>query len=107
MEKDCIAWIRGKSLFITKLSLYVDEETLQMLWEFICNDCRCTAVFNNVSRINMINNSYPLQISDMKIVNNKENGWDRDSSYFVRDFEEQQISFYCESFKINAPFISS
>lgn len=56
------------------------------------------AYFYNVSRFNINDMSYPMQISGFDLVSNKKIGWDKSSNYKVLDFEDDKISFYCQDF---------
>ena len=44
--------------------------------------------------------SIPLEIDGFEIVNCLEKGWERDSAYEIRDFEDDRIHFFCEFLKI-------
>ena len=38
---------------------------------------------------------------DIEIINHAQNGWEKDSTYEIRDFEEDHINFFCEYFQID------
>ena len=57
-------------------------------------------IFGNVSKINMSDVSYPFQICGFEIADNSSRGYQSDCRFFVNDYEDGILSFYCESFDI-------
>ncbi len=100
MENNTFFCFQGKNILITNISILGDIANLEMLWEFVFDNYNYSIVFRNVSRINMVDFSYPLQISCLEIESNKEKGWESASNYRIWDFEENSISFFCESFQL-------
>ena len=91
---------RYQAICIYEIMVSSPNGTLHMWWNFTCNNNRYTAIFRNVSRVNIRDWSYPLQICDLEVVDNTKVGWDASSNFFVRDYEEQKLSFYCEKIDI-------
>ncbi len=57
--------------------------------------------FYHVSRFRIGEVSVPLEIHGFEIINHAQNGWEKDSTYEIRDFEEDHINFFCEYFQID------
>lgn len=88
----------NKAFIIRKILLLNEDEKLHMLWECCGQVENFSVIFHNVSRLFISNLSYPIQISYLEITCNTENGWDYESQYFLHDYEEDHIRFYCQSF---------
>ena len=58
------------------------------------------AVFENVSCINLSDMSYPFEIVGFEILDYTSRGYSKDTRFFVNDYENGQLSFYCEDFEI-------
>lgn len=43
----------------------------------------------------------PLEVHGFEIISHAKNGWEKDSAYEIRDFENDCVNFFCESFKID------
>ena len=66
------------------------------------NEKEYAAVFQNVSQLNMSNISYPFQIGGFEISDCSSRGYQSDAHFFVNDYEDGTMSFYCEKFEIYA-----
>lgn len=95
-----ILFAKKNEMFICEMSLQISNMQLQWMWDVLCQDIHYRIVFSNVSRINIRDLSYPLQLNGIEFIDNEEKGWDGDSRYLVRDWEDQSFHFYCENFEI-------
>lgn len=100
METDYLEIINGQDIEIRELSLTCINNQLELLWKVCFNNTFFYIYFYNVSRINIRDFSYPMQIKGFEIISNKDKNWDKDSSYIIRDFEEGDLYFFCEYFDI-------
>ena len=57
-------------------------------------------IFQNVSKIKLSEISYPFQICGFEILDYSSRGYQNDSRFFVNDYEDGKLSFYCEDFEI-------
>ena len=54
--------------------------------------------FGGVSSINiMYPLSPPMIIQGFEIIDNKQSGWENDKKFFVNDYEDGFLSFYCKN----------
>lgn len=60
-----------------------------------------TIEFYNVSRLRMEDVSTPFEVYGFEIVCHSRYGWEKESKYEMRDYEDNRISFFCEDFKID------
>ena len=44
--------------------------------------------------------SYPFQICGFEILDYSSRGYQKDSRFFVNDYEDGKLSFFCENFEI-------
>lgn len=100
MNTNVFSEIQGKSVFIEEMLLFLSDGQLQMRWTALCGGRSYLMIFHNASRVSLDDLSYPMQISELSIVCNRENGWDPDSRYLIHDYEDQRIRFYCEDFEM-------
>ena len=45
--------------------------------------------------------SIPLEVHGFEIINHSQNGCEKDSTYEIRDFEDDRVNFFCECFKMD------
>ena len=58
------------------------------------------APIENVSKLKMSDISYPFQICGFEILDYSSRGYQKDSRFFVNDYEDGKLSFFCENFEI-------
>lgn len=91
---------QGKMIEISEMVLSNTDNQLDMSWEIYFENATYKITFYNVSRLRTENLSAPLQIQGFEIIDHSENGWETDSRYEIRDFENYSINFFCECFKV-------
>ena len=101
MKHDLLPKLDGKAITVCNFEISHDDQTLSVKMTCISEDKNIYFVaFENVSNLQLSDIYYPFQISGFEIVDNSSRGYQKDMRFFVNDFEEGQISFYCESFEI-------
>ncbi len=96
-----ISEIQGKSVFIQSFCVEYAENSLVAKMQLIGENKKSYyAVFQNASVIKLSHISYPFQISCFEIVDNASRGYQNDSRFFVNDYDDGDLSFYCEDFEI-------
>ena len=95
--------LQGRSVRILDMALTDTGGQLELTWKASLGDTLFQITFHNVSRLSMKDVWSPVEIQGfMTIDHSSSNGWDKDSSYEVRDFEDDLVRFFCESFEIGA-----
>jgi len=56
-------------------------------------------IFRNVSKMKLSEVSFPFRIDGFEITDHSSRGYQKDSRYFVHDYEDGVLSFYCEAFE--------
>lgn len=90
----------GRDLAIQEFILLQDNGMLNLTIKGATNGFAVIMRFYNVSRMYIENISIPVIIQGFVIISNNDNGWDRDSKYSIRDYEDGSISFMCEEFEV-------
>lgn len=93
--------IDGKSIIVSAFWVEHYEDTLTA-------KIACTAedrnsyfiIFENVSKLKLSEISYPFRICGFKILDYTSRGYQKGSRFFVNDYEDGKISFFCEKFEI-------
>ena len=88
----------NQSIKIAEMRLSFDNAQLKLELMVEVNNIQHYLCFNNVSRLCAQNISAPMEIPSLEIIDNRASGWGRESTYLVRDFEDDMLSFYCESY---------
>lgn len=101
MDTNFLEGIQGEKIEIIKMTIFCVNEKIELSLSACCNNDRITMTFYNVSRLHIQNLSVPMEIHGFEIICNKQNGWERDSNYMVRDFEDGRILFFCEEISFN------
>ena len=100
MKEDILKTVKGKKIRVLELSLYHAQCQIDLTLKLDCNNTIFVFCFYNVSRISIQELSLPMEIYGFEIINNKEKGWEQDSNYEIRDYEDSRIRFFCDSFEI-------
>ena len=88
--------ICGKTVSVNSLHIDVtDIVTVKMTYTADGSE-PCVAEFRNVSSLNIKDTSFPFEFSALEIIDNRQRGWGQDKRYFVNDYEDGRLSFWCE-----------
>ena len=74
---------------------------LELLWKFRYETVVHKITFYNVSRFSIRDLSIPLEVHGIEIIDHSQNGWEKDSTYEICDFEDDRVHFFCEYFKMD------
>ena len=97
MSESKFAEINGKSVLVDKLSVLCENGFIELQMRCVTEENKSLfIVFGNISKLNLSDISYPFQICGFEIKDYNSCGYENDSRYFVNDFEDNLISFYCE-----------
>ena len=99
MEKEKINELQGKQIEILEFHL-IKETDVTITCKFLIEKKIFFLRFSDVSSLNISDFSFPLELCGFEILCSKECGWEEDFSYFVHDFEDERMSFYCKSIEI-------
>ncbi len=69
--------------------------------EVNCDNMEFCCIFHNASFIKLSAVNSDFDIVGFEIIDNSLRGWERVKRFYVNDYEEDTISFYCESFEIS------
>ena len=100
MNKQNIEMIQGQEIKVLQLNLSVEGDTTKLSLKFLFENDVWSIVFYNISHLKIREFSMPFQILGFEIVDNTDRGWENASRYTIRDFEDEEIEFFCESFDI-------
>ena len=92
---------QGKKIEIIEMALKSVDNQLELSWKIYFGNAVYWITFSNVSRFRLGEVSAPLDIHGFEIINHSQNGWEKDSTYEVRDFEDNRVNFFCECFKLD------
>ncbi len=99
MEKNA-DMLQGQQIAIVDLNLNVDSYEATLIIKALINKSVISMVFYNVSNLTIDGLSMPFEICGLQIVDNKDRGWEKSKRFTVLDFEDQNIHFYCEYYKV-------
>ena len=101
MSNNLFSKVDGKAIVIDDFQIEKQDEKLHIKMSCISEDQNAYfIVFENVSMLKLLDISYPFQICGFEIQDNISRGFDNASRYFVNDYEDGELSFYCEAFDI-------
>lgn len=100
MINDLLNTLQGQTIYILEIKTSYNTHHNTLTMKLLFNNQEHILKFINPSRISLNCISFPLSITGFEIINNSDKGWDDLSLYLVRDFEDNQLSFYCEKIEI-------
>lgn len=101
MNTDQIGVFQGKKIEILEMIIKNVDNQLEVSWKIYFENAIFIITFYNVSRFRIGELSAPLEVHGFEIVNHSQNGWEKDSKYEIRDFEDDYVNFFFECFKIH------
>ena len=101
MSNNLFSKVDGKSIIVGDFQIENYNENLHIKITCISEDQNgYFIVFENVSKLKMSDISYPFQICGFEILDYSSRGYQKDSRFFVNDYEDGKLSFFCENFEI-------
>ena len=88
--------ICGKTVSVKSLYIDVTDVVTVKMTYTVDEGEPFVAEFWNVSSLNIQDMSFPFEISALEIVDNSQRGYQKDKRYFVNDYEDGRLSFWCE-----------
>ena len=90
---------QGNKIEILEMILKNEDNQLVLSWRIYFENEVFWITFYNVSRFRIGDVSIPLEIHGFEIINHSQDAWEKDSTYEVRDFEDDRVHFLCEYFQ--------
>ena len=101
MNNNIFSEINGKSIIIGNFEIGHSDGTIYIKMTCISEDQNAYfVVFENISKLELSEISYPFQISGFEILDYSSRGYQKDCRFFVSDYEDGKLSFFCENFEI-------
>lgn len=95
--------LQGKEIEILEMNLTSGDGGLTLTWKMRVEGSFLTAVFRNVSELRFDGLSVPVVIHGFEVVDHTADGWQENTAYEIRDFENGIIEFYCGEVTIKQP----
>lgn len=92
---------QGNEIELVEMTLIKKNNQLELLWKIVIKGSLILITFHNVSRFRIGELSMPLVIHGLEIINHSKDAWEKDSTYEIRDFENDCVHLFCERFEIN------
>lgn len=103
MNTELFSALNGKAITVNSFAIDNNDGALEVRLQCVAEDGKSYLIdFENVSVLNMKCVSSPFQICGFEILDYAERGFQKDSRYFVHDYEDGALSFYCKAFEIYA-----
>lgn len=91
---------QGDKFEILEMILKNVDNQLELSWKIYFKNAIYKITFYNVSGFRVGEFSAPLEVYGFEIIDHSQKGWEKDSTYEIRDFEDDRVNFFCECFKI-------
>ena len=101
MNNNIFSEINGKSIVIGDFEVGHNDEKLYIKMTCISEDQNAYFIVSeNISKLKLCEISYPFQICGFEILDYSSRGYQKDSRFFVNDYEDGKLSFFCEKYEI-------
>ena len=101
MNRDLFSEISGTEILVCDFSIEYSESTLAVKMSCIAEDQNTyLIVFENVSKLNLSEIFYPFRVCGFEIIDCNSREYQKDTRFYVNDYEDGKMSFYCERFEI-------
>lgn len=91
---------QGKKIEILEMILKNINSHLELSWKIYFENSIFRIIFYNVSRFRVGELSLPLEVHGFEIINHSQDGWEKEFTYEIRDFEDDRVNFFCECIKM-------
>ena len=91
---------QGNKIEILEIFLKKVNYQLELSWKINFENVIYRLAFHNVSRFTLEKLSIPMEVQGLEVINHAQDGWEKDLTYEVRDFEDNRVSFFCEYFEV-------
>ncbi len=103
MTLELFSALDGKAITVNSFAIDNNDGALEVRLQCVAEDGKSYLVnFENVSVLNIKSVSSPFQICGFEILDYAERGFQKDSHYFIHDYEDGALSFYYKAFKVYA-----
>ena len=92
--------IQGKQLIVSRISLESIDNKNNLVMTVHFEKTNYFLEFQNVSSFSIRDITFPIVFEGLQIIDNLSRGWQNDLRYHVYDYEQNQISFYCEHIEV-------
>lgn len=93
---------QGNKIEILEAAIKNVNHQLELLWKIAFENAIFKITFYNVSRLRLGEWSVPVEVHGFEMINHSQNGWEKDSTYEIRDFEDDRVHFFCERYNLEA-----
>jgi len=93
--------IQGNKIEILEIVLKNEDNHLELSWKVYFDNVVFVIIFHNVSKFKIGEISIPFEIYGFEIIDHSQDGWEKDFTYEICDFEDGRVKFFCESFEID------
>ena len=101
MSNNLFSKVDGKSIVIGDFQIEKQDEKLRIKMTCVSEDQNAYfIVFENVSMLKLLDISHPFQICGFEILDYSSRDYQKDCRFFVSDYEDGKLSFFCENFEI-------
>ena len=101
MNNNIFSKVNGKSIIIGDFQIVNYDKKLHIKITCISEDQNAYfIVFENISKLKLSEIYYPFQICGFEILDYSSRGYQKDCRFFVSDYEDGTLSFFCENFEI-------
>ena len=101
MDSNLFSNIDGKTIVVCDFQIGHNDEKLYIKMTCISDDQNAYfIVFENISKLKLCEISYPFQICGFQILDYSSRGYQKDSRFFVNDYEDGKLSFFCGDFEV-------
>ena len=94
-------FFQGNKIEILEMILKNVGNQLELSWKIHFGNTVHRILFCNVSRFRVVDMSTPLEVYGFEIIDHSQDGWEKDSTYEIRDFEDDRVNFFCEYFEMD------
>lgn len=91
---------QGEKIEILEMFLENTDKKLELSLKIYFQNEIFKIKFFNVSSLTLRELSVPLEVHGFEIINHSKSGWEKDSKYEIRDFEDDRVNFFCENYKV-------
>lgn len=92
---------QGDRIEILEMILKNVDNQLNLSWKIYFQYAIFRITFYNISRFSVRELSAPFDVHGFEIIDHSQDGWEKDSTYEIRDFEDARVNFFCEYFKMD------
>ncbi len=85
----------GKNVKFEKITLFRENNELLLHADVLCENETFSLLFSHVTTLSLKAGTYHFEMEGFSFYDKQKDGYEADVRYYIEDYEQDTVSFYC------------